>query len=262
MAMALLTAMTLAGLAWRIRSLVSPERSLSVKSFIKCTIVDHIDSLFEMGLACSCRIELPAPVIEAESHIGRLLDLSYQKASVGSMYRSRSYIYDVTLSWSDDIEKFVHRSVLAPFVKLLRSHIPSETAIHLCTRLSIHDIPYLRLSERVVSFSSHLIIRMDLNGKLVIDIKELDQKRELTSIIIVDILAHDPFKIGFHDFAYGVSCKPAVADHRILNAHVGELPAFSDLHIGSENGLVAVFITLYEMLSKVSHKRLSSPRSS
>ena len=211
--MTLLTAMTLAGLAWRIRSLVSPERSLPVQALIESPEIDQIDSLFKMGLARCRRVKFPSPVVKTERHVRRLLNLGNQKASISSVNRARSDIYGIPFSRSNYVQDLVDCPVLAPVIELLRSHVPLEATIHLCTRLSIHDIPYLRLSERVVSFSSHLIIRMHLNGKLVIDIKELDEKRELTSIIIIHIFTHYPFKISLHDFADGIARQPSVADY-------------------------------------------------
>ena len=101
---------------------------------------------------------------------------------------------------------------------------------------------------------------MHLNRKLVIDIQELDEQRELTSIIIIDILSDNSLKIGLHELAYGVAGKPAVFNNRIFNAHVGKLPAFAYKHIWAKNCLIAFFVDFDKALAHFGHKSASSPR--
>ena len=101
---------------------------------------------------------------------------------------------------------------------------------------------------------------MDLYRQPVIDIKELDQKRELSSIIIIDFLTDDALKIGFHEFADRIAGKPSVGYDRIFDAHVGKLPAFSDLNVCSKLHLIAFFITLDEVLSHHLYQRIAAPR--
>ena len=170
-----------------------------------------------------------------------------------------SDIYDITLSWLDDIEDFIHSTILAPVIELLSRNLAGESAVHLCSRLGIHHIPYLGLSERIISLSRDLVIRMHLNRKLVVDIQELDEQRELTSIIVIDILSDNSLKIGLHELAYGIACKPAICDNGIFNAHIGKLPAFADKHVRTENCLVAVFVDLYKVLAHFCNKGASSP---
>ena len=103
---------------------------------------------------------------------------------------------------------------------------------------------------------------MHLYGKFSLDVKELYQKRELTAIIIIDILTYDSFNICLHQLAYGISRKPAFLHHRILETHIRNLPALSDSLFRSENRLVSIFIAHYELLSELCHERISTPWSS
>ena len=214
-----------------------------------------------MHLSCSRRIELTSPVVKSECHVRRLLDLSDEETSVCSMYCARSYIHNVSLLRIDDIEDLFHRAVLAPVIEFLGSDVTSESAIHLRTWLGVHDVPDFSLSQRIISFCSDLIVRMHLHGKLVVDVKKLDKQRELASIKVIHILSHDPLKIGLHDLAYCVSCQPSVLHHRILNAHVGKFPAFTDQSILSKNRLITFAVHFNEMLAEFSDKCASTPRS-
>ena len=47
---------------------------------------------------------------------------------------------------------------------------------------------------------------MDLNGKLVVYVKEFHKQRELPSIIVIYVFSYHSFKVGLHDVADGVSC--------------------------------------------------------
>ena len=165
-----------------------------------------------MSLSRSGRIEFASPVIEAESHIRRFLDLGDKKASVCSMHRARSDIDDITLARLDNVKDFIYSSGVTSVIEFLSAYLAGKSAIHLCTRLGIHHIPDFRLSERIISLTSHLIIRMNLDRKLVIDIKELDQKRELSSIIFIDIFSDHSFKICLHDVSDSITCQPAFSN--------------------------------------------------
>ena len=145
-------------------------------------------------------------------------------------------------------------------IEFLSGNLTVESAVHLRTRLGIHDIPYLRLAERVISFRSDLVIRMNLHRQFVVNIQELDQKRELTSVMIVYILSYHPLEIGLHDLAYGVSGKPSLGYHRIFKAHIGKFPTFTDKFILTYRHFISLIITLDKGLSQLIHKRMSAPR--
>ena len=73
---------------------------------------------------------------------------------------------------------------------------------------------------------------MNLYGEFVIDVEELYQERELSSIIIINIFSDNALKVGLHDVADRISGKPSVADNRILNPHICKFPAFADFFTG------------------------------
>ena len=202
-----------------------------------------------MHLACCRRIQFPSPVIKPECHVGRFLDFSNQKSAVSSVHSTWSNIDYIAFFRFYHIQKFLSRAVLASVIELLRRNLTLESAIHLRPRLGIHDIPYLCLTERIISLYRHLIVRMHLHRQLVIYIKELDQKRKLTAIPLVHVLTHNSFEISLHKFTHGISCKPSVRNHRILRAHISKLPALTQKHIRTDYRLVAFFVTLDELLS-------------
>ena len=212
-----------------------------------------------MSRTCSGRIKLSSPVIKTESHIRRLLNFRNQKTTIRSMNRTWFNIYDISLLRIYHIKDFIYRTVLASVIKLLCCNITSKSTIQLCTRLSIHDIPDLCLSKAVISFCCNLVIRMHLHRKLVVDIKELDQKRELTSVKVHHILADYPFHVSLHELADRITGKPSVADNRIFDSHICKLPALSNLHICSQNSLITLVITLNELLSKLFYKSITTP---
>ena len=214
-----------------------------------------------MHLARSRRIQLPTPVIKPESHIRRLLNLCDEESSVSSMNRSRSDIYHITLLRLDHIQKLLSSTILALFIKLLCSHFTLEAAIHLRTRLCIHHIPDFSLSEGIISFYSHIIVRMHLYRKFVIYIKKLYQKRELTSIPFIHILSHYSFKISLHKVAHRITGKPTVCNYRVLGTHICKFPTLTEKDIRTEYGLISFLITLHKFLSKNSHKSITAPRS-
>ena len=242
-------AVTLGNVARLIRCLIAPERTLTIKAAVKSPVVDNVNRLLKMSLSGCLRIEFASPVIQTEGHIRRLLDLGNKKAGIGCVHCSRCDVDDITLLRLNYIEDLLYSTCLAPVIELLSRHLLAEAHIHLCSRLGIHHIPDLSLAERVISFCRNLIVRMDLHRQPVIDVQELDQKRELASEIVVDILSYYPLKVGLHKFAYGVACEPAVGKHRILYAHIRYLPAFTDERILAYRHLIALFVALDEVLT-------------
>ena len=173
-----------------------------------------------MEFTSCCRVEFAAPVIETECHIRRLLNLSNKETTISSMHCTWSYINRVTWLRMNLIHDLTYCTVLTSVIELLGRHLAVKTGIYDCTWLCIHHIPDLSLTKLVISFSCDCIIWMHLHRKFIIDIKELDQKWELTSIIIIHLLAYDSLEVSLHNLSDGVTCKPAILDNRIFDSHI------------------------------------------
>ena len=138
------------------------------------------------------RIELPSPVIEPEREVRGLLDLGDEKPSVCSVYGSGHNTDGIPFLRVQHIEHLLYRAVVAAVIEFLGGYLSVETCIYLRSFSSIEYIPYLALSERVVSLFCNLIVRMHLHRQLVLDVKEFDEQRKLPSVSSVYILPHYP----------------------------------------------------------------------
>ena len=175
------------------------------------------------------------------------------------MNSPRSDEYGVPLLWVNDIQQFVRGAGLAGIVELLRGSFAFESHVDLSIRFGVEDIPYLGLSERVVSLFGDLIVRMNLNGKLLMDVEKLYQKRELTPEPCVCRVSGNPVEIGFHNVPYRIAGKPAVAHERVLLTHVGKFPTLPDEIVLRQMNLVSVLVGLHEVLPKNLNQRVPSP---
>ena len=178
------------------------------------------------------------------------------------MHGSRLHEDHVTLLRTDNVESLGYSAVMTSVIQFLCSHLTVESGINLSIWTSLEHIPDLVLAQSVISFSSNLIIRMDLHGKLAVDVKKLYKKRELSTVIVIYVLSDNTLKVGLHDLADRISGQPAIRHDRILKTHIGYLPALSHLLISTNRHLVTFLITLYKGLSKPGHKCISAPRSS
>ena len=103
---------------------------------------------------------------------------------------------------------------------------------------------------------------MNLYREFLVNVEELDQKRELAYVVFVDILSDDLLEICFHQIAQCVACKPAILDYRVLYSHIGDLPAFTDQFINTDFFFIAILITFHEDFSELLHQVMSTPGSS
>ena len=165
----------------------------------------------------------------------------------------------ITFLWINHIQNLLNCTVMTSVIELLSCYISIEAGVDLRTWLCIHHIPDLSLAQRIISFSSHFIVRVNLNREPVIDIKELYKQRKLSSIIIIYILAYYPLEICLHQIADCISSKPSVCNYRIFNTHICEFPAFADLFICRNLQLISVLITFYELLAQLRYKRIATP---
>ena len=101
---------------------------------------------------------------------------------------------------------------------------------------------------------------MDLDRELVMDIKELDQKRELTAIILIHVLSHNLLKISLHHIAESIAGKPSFAYDRILYAHICNLPTLAYQFVRRYRNLVIIFIQLDKLLTELLHQIMTTPR--
>ena len=178
------------------------------------------------------------------------------------MNNTRSNEQHVTFLWVNDIEDLLHRAVVTTVIKLLSRKVTVETGIYLRSRTGIHYIPDLSLAERVISFGSDLVIRVYLNRKPVIYIKELYKQRKLPAIIAIDILSDNPLQICLHKLADRIAGKPSVSNDRILHTHISEFPTLAYPDIRTKYSLITFIITFYKLLSQFLHQGRSAPRSS
>ncbi len=148
---------------------------------------------------------------------------------------------------------------LAGVIELLRRSLAPEAHIDLGIRLRVEDVPDLGLSERVIPLLSHLVVGMNLNGKLLMNVEKLYKQRELAAEPGIGGIAGNPVEIGLHNVPYRVSGKPPVAHDRVLLSHVGKFPALPDQVVLSQMNLVSVLVGLHEVLPKNLNQRVPSP---
>ena len=205
------------------------------------------------------RVLLASPVVETEGEVGGLLDLGYDYAAVSRMHGARLHHYGVSLRRLYHIEYLLDRTVLAAVVEFLGAYLALETGIYPGSRLHIHYIPHLGLAEGVVAGDGCLVVRMHLDGELVIDIQIFDKQRELASVLVEDLLAHNAVQVSLHQIAYAVAGEPAFADQTVTEAHVRYLPALAYPVFRTQMMFVSLLVGLDEVLAQLTYERIASP---
>ena len=212
-----------------------------------------------MHFPCSGRIVLTAPVIQTESHIGRLLHFSHKYSSFSRVNGSGLDENGIPGLRMNHIQQFVGCTGFAGIVKFLSRGRLAESHINFGIRLSIKNIPNLSLAEGVVSLGCNFIVGMNLHRKLLMNIQEFYQKGELSSEPGICGITADSVQKGFHYFTYGVAGKPPFADHRVLFPHIGKFPALAYEVFRSEFDFVPVFVIFHKRLPEGRDEYVSTP---
>ena len=79
------------------------------------------------------------------------------------------------------------------------------------TFISTNDIPHLSLAFHPrMGLRGKLVVRVDLDRKVALRVDEFDQKRELRTGLLKDLLADEFRTIFIHHIGQAFACKKAV----------------------------------------------------
>ena len=137
-------------------------------------------------------IESRTVVIEnAIGDVRGLLYLCELDASTDSVYSTRWEIEDIAFVHFVPCKDFADGTVGYSLFVFLWGYLLLKACIEIGARFRIEDIPHLGFSEFVVLTLCHLIIRMHLNGEVLVSFNDLGEEWQLVVVSLRNLLSKD-----------------------------------------------------------------------
>ena len=161
-------------------------------------------------------------IIDPVSDIGILLDLRDQDILPDGVDGPRLDEEHIPFLHRDFVEHFCQCIVPDPLCELLPADLPLEPVIEKGSRSGFHYIPHLCLSVLAFIFQRISIVRVDLDGQVLLRVDELDEHRKIPEPPAV--LPEDPFSFCPDIFFQRLSRPGAFRDHGLPVRMAGEFP--------------------------------------
>ena len=190
-------------------------------------IIDSILRKLRMQLARLSVQTKSAIIVNPIRNVRRLLNLRYETTATDGMYtagRKEKHIPGIDLKPGENIGDGV---VPDPLDILLWGDFLGETGQQVRALVGTHDIPHLGLALGVMALLGQFVVRMDLNGEILLSVNEFNQKRKLVAGIGVDLLADELTLVFLHEFSDGHAFELAVRDDGFMSLHAGKFPTFT-----------------------------------
>ena len=129
-------------------------------------------------------------IIDTVSHIGILLNLCNQDAGSDGMDRTGLNEEDVSLLYRHCIKHLQKCIFLNSSGKFFLADLRLKTIVEKRVFLGIHHVPHLGFSVLALIFQGIPVIRMDLDGQILLCVDKFDQNRKIT----------EPSAVGSKDF--------------------------------------------------------------
>ena len=206
-------------------------------------VVEGLGSQFGMeftGLAIHARTVI---VVDAIGDIAGLLDLRQENACTDGMNTTGREVEDIARGNLVTCQHLGDGMVLYAFLIFFGGHLATETGIEIATRLSIEDVPHLALTHLTMDALCHLVVGMHLDAEVFLGIDELNQKGQLTMILVVDRLSQNGLGVFGHDRDQVATCEGAIGDDAGTGGYGTDFPAFADGFITGGKAFVGAELT-------------------
>ena len=161
--------------------------------------------LLNMKLSLFSVISDSSVIINTVGHIGILLDLRKQDALANRMNSSGFYKEGISLFNRNAVQNLCQGIVIDSPPELFSADLLLESIVEKSSGLRIHDIPHFCLPVLSLIFQGKAIIRMDLDGEILIRIDKFDENRKLPEAAAVG--SQNPSTFFFDIF---LQCLPGI----------------------------------------------------
>ena len=152
-----------------------------------------------------------AVVVDAVSGIRVLLYLGDKDTLSDSMESAAFYKENIALMHRDIVCHFKQSIVLDTVCEFLAGYLMLKAVEQLCAFLAVNDIPHLGLAVFALDAQCILVVRVNLNGEIVLCVDEFYEDREILEALT--ILAEHLFALFFDIFIKRSAGILAVFDH-------------------------------------------------
>ena len=192
------------------------------------------------GLAIHARTVI---VVDAIGDIAGLLDLRQEDACTDGMNTTGREVEDIAGGNLMTCQHLGDGMVLYAFLIFFGGHLATETGIEIATGLSIEDVPHLALAHLTMDSLCHLVVGMHLDAEVFLGIDELNQKGQLTMILVVDRLSQNLYGMLADDADEVATGILAIGDDAGTGGYGTDFPAFADGFITGGKAFVGAELT-------------------
>ena len=123
-------------------------------------------------------------IIQSVGNVGTLLHLRKQSPFTDTVNRSGLYKVNLILLNRNSAKKIRQRFVPDGFFHFFPACISRKAIDYFAAGCRVENIPHFRFTQRsVLICRSICIVRMNLNGKVILCIDQFDQNRKFTAVI-------------------------------------------------------------------------------
>ena len=183
----------------------------------------HFQSLLHMELSGLAVFTDTAVVIHTVSHVGVLLDLRDEDIFSNSMNCAGLDEENVTLLYFHRVQNLEKRVVFDTLCELFLADLTVEAVVKVSAFLAVYHIPHLGFSVLMLVFQRIGIVRMHLNGQVILRIDKFDQHRKLVKTAAVGSKHLSACQI--YVFLQGLSCILSICHKRRTVRMTGYFPA-------------------------------------
>ena len=195
--------------------------------FVVFAVVDAVERFVEMHLAAGGWVEFPAPVVEAEGHVGGFLDLGDLQPAARCVDGAGRDEEAVARFGSIGVEQLLGGSFLAGLVECTGVGVFLEAHPDAGVRLRFQDVPELGLAVFSKPLGGDRVVRMDLHRQAVFHDQAFDQQGEIEIVPFENLVAHQVAQVGFQDIGKVVFSQIAFRDHGSGIFEAAEVPVFT-----------------------------------
>ena len=212
--------------------LCQQHRIVHLARVVRAVVVLH---LIVQRLRCQRRVQCPRLAVKSRTviveytvcQVRTLLHLSQQRTAAYRMDASRRNVEHVALLHVVRRQHVTDAAVLYALAIFIFRYQTLKAAVELSSRLCVHNIPHLRLAERVVIFTCHLVVGMHLYRQVLRSVDKLYQQRKRLAVHVIHRASYQLFLIFRHKLVKLASLQRTVAHYRFLARYGTYLPALA-----------------------------------
>ena len=192
----------------------------------RCREVHRFQGLLHVQFA-QTSLGVPAfEIVNTVRYIGRLLDLGQENPPPDGVYPSRRQEKTIAPVDGFAVQDLLQTSRVEILQVFLPGDRPGKARHQAGSRIGVQHIPHLGFPAQQPFAAGRLVVRVHLDGQIVLRTDELDQQRKIGPTVRPSPLADQLRSVSSHDLAQIPPCQRTLGHDRLLAFDPGHLPRF------------------------------------